>query len=89
MVGRIGEVLGLETEPCAPRILHAVLASDRPELWAAPQADPHDLVAFGASRAVVRHVLVGGRLEVEEGRLTRLDLAEIYREERGAAEKAE
>ena len=58
----------------------AVLASDRPELWAAPQADPHDLVAFGASRAAVRHVLVGGRLEVEEGRLTRLDLAEIYRE---------
>ena len=37
-------------------------------------------MAFGASRAVVRHVLVGGRLEVEEGRLTRLDLAEIYRE---------
>ena len=58
----------------------AILASDRPELWAAPQADPHDLVAFGASRAVVRHVLVGGRLEVEEGRLTRLDLEEIYRE---------
>ncbi len=58
----------------------AVLASDRPELWAAPQADPHDLVAFGASRAVVRHVLVGGRLEVEEGRLTRLNLEEIYRE---------
>ncbi|HTG34163.1 MAG TPA: amidohydrolase family protein [Thermoanaerobaculia bacterium] len=57
-----------------------VLASDRPELWAAPQADPHDLVAFGASRATVRHVLVGGRLEVEEGRLTRLDLEEIYRQ---------
>ena len=57
-----------------------VLASGRPELWAAPQADPHDLVAFGASRATVRHVLVGGRLEVEEGRLTRLDLEEIYRQ---------
>jgi len=57
-----------------------VLATGRPELWAAPQADPHDLVAFGASRATVRHVLVGGRLEVEEGRLTRLDLEEIYRQ---------
>jgi cytosine/adenosine deaminase-related metal-dependent hydrolase len=57
-----------------------VLANDRPELWAAPQADPHDLIAFGASRGTVRHVLVDGRLEVEDGRLTRLDLAEIYRE---------
>jgi 5-methylthioadenosine/S-adenosylhomocysteine deaminase len=57
-----------------------VLSSGRPELWAAPQADPHDLVAFGASGGAVRHVLVGGRLEVEEGRLTRLDLAEIYRQ---------
>ncbi|MGH7486087.1 MAG: 5'-deoxyadenosine deaminase, partial [bacterium] len=49
-------------------------------LWAAPQADPHDLVAYGASRATVRHVLIDGRLEVEDGRLTRLDLDEIYRE---------
>ncbi|HEX9943542.1 MAG TPA: amidohydrolase family protein [Thermoanaerobaculia bacterium] len=57
-----------------------ILATDRPELWAAPQADPHDLVVFGASRAAVRHVVVNGRLLVEDGRLTRLDLEEIYRE---------
>ncbi len=57
-----------------------VLSSDRPEMWAAPQCDPHDLVAFGASRAAVRHVLVGGRLLVESGRLTHLNLEEIYRE---------
>jgi 5-methylthioadenosine/S-adenosylhomocysteine deaminase len=57
-----------------------VLAAGRPELWAAPQADLHDLVAFGASRSTVRHVLIEGRVEVEEGRLTRLDLEEIYRE---------
>ncbi len=57
-----------------------VLAADRPELWAAPQADPHDLVAFGASRSTVRHVLIEGQVEVEDGRLTRLDLEEIYRE---------
>jgi 5-methylthioadenosine/S-adenosylhomocysteine deaminase len=64
-----------------------VLAAGRPELWAAPQADPHDLVAFGASRATVRHVLIEGRLEVEDGRLTRLDLEEIYRQsERHLAE---
>ncbi len=57
-----------------------VLSTDRPELWAAPQVDPHDLVAFGASRAAVRHVLVGGRPLVENGRLTHLDLEEIYRQ---------
>ncbi|MFP5288741.1 MAG: amidohydrolase family protein [Thermoanaerobaculia bacterium] len=57
-----------------------VLSLDRPELWAAPQVDPHDLVAFGASRAAVRHVLVAGRLLVEDGRLTRLDLGEIVRQ---------
>ncbi len=57
-----------------------VLSTARPELWAAPQVDPHDLVAFGASRAAVRHVLVEGRPIVEDGRLTHLDLAEIYRQ---------
>lgn len=57
-----------------------VLASSRPELWAAPQADPHDLVAFGASRGSVKHVLVAGRLLVEDGRLTHLDLDEILRQ---------
>lgn len=57
-----------------------VLAPGHPELWGAPQADPHDLVAFGASRAAVRHVLVDGRLLVEDGRLTLLDLEEILRE---------
>lgn len=57
-----------------------VLSLDRPELQAAPQVDPHDLVAFGASRAAVRHVLVAGRLLVEDGRLTHLDLGEIVRQ---------
>ncbi len=57
-----------------------VLAPSRPELWAAPQADPHDLVAFGASRAAVKHVLVAGKLLVEDGRLTHLDLDDILRQ---------
>lgn len=57
-----------------------VLAPSRSELWAAPQADPHDVVAFGASRASVKHVLVAGRLLVEDGRLTHLDLDEILRQ---------
>ena len=57
-----------------------VLSTDHPEIWAAPQADPHDRIAFGASRAAVRHTLVAGRLLVEDGRLTHLDLEEVYRE---------
>lgn len=57
-----------------------VLATGRPELWAAPGVDPHDRVVFSASRASVRHVLVAGEPLVEEGRLTRLDLAEIRRQ---------
>ncbi len=54
-----------------------VLDAGRPELWAAPEADLHDVVAFGGGRAAVRHVLVGGELLVEDGRLTGIDLAEI------------
>ncbi|HYO15619.1 MAG TPA: amidohydrolase family protein [Thermoanaerobaculia bacterium] len=57
-----------------------VLSAEGPETWAAPQADPHDRIAFGASRAAVRHVLVAGRLLVEDGRLAHLDLDEIHRE---------
>jgi 5-methylthioadenosine/S-adenosylhomocysteine deaminase len=57
-----------------------VLSANQPEIWAAPQADPHDRIAFGASRAAVRHVVAAGRLLVEDGRLTHLDLAEIHRE---------
>ncbi len=57
-----------------------VLATDRPELWASPQADLHDLVAFSASRANVRHVFVAGEQLVEDGRLTHLDLSEIRSE---------
>jgi 5-methylthioadenosine/S-adenosylhomocysteine deaminase len=76
-LGLQGEIGTIEPGKLADLV---VLTTDGPELWAAPQADPHDLVAFGASRAAVRHVLVEGRLVVEDGRLTRLDLEEIYRE---------
>ncbi len=61
-----------------------VLAGDRPELWADEGADPHDLVAFCGTRAAVRHVFVGGRPVVEEGRLAGLDLDEISRRARRA-----
>lgn len=55
-----------------------VLSRERPETWS-EAADPHDLVAFSASRADVRHVFVGGEPLVEDGRLTRLDAGEIRR----------
>jgi cytosine/adenosine deaminase-related metal-dependent hydrolase len=56
-----------------------VLALDRPELWTPVHADLHDLVVYGASRASVRHVFVSGEQLVEDGRLTKLDVAEIHR----------
>jgi 5-methylthioadenosine/S-adenosylhomocysteine deaminase len=73
--------LGLEDEvgslEVGKRADLVVLDLARPELVAAPQVDVHDLVAFSASPATVRHVLVDGELLVEDGRLTRLDLDEI------------
>lgn len=57
-----------------------VLGTDRPEMWCAPEADPHDLVVFAASRASVRHVLVDGALLVENARLAALDPRALRRE---------
>jgi 5-methylthioadenosine/S-adenosylhomocysteine deaminase len=76
-LGLQGEIGTIETGKLADL---AVLSAAHPETWTAPQADPHDRIVFGASRAAVRHVLVAGRLLVEDGRLVHLDLEEIYRE---------
>ena len=54
-----------------------VLDTARPEFFAAGQVDPHDLVAYGGSRAAVKHVLVNGDPLVRNGRLMRLDLEAI------------
>ena len=54
-----------------------VLSLDRPELALRDRGDLQDLVVYGASRASVRHVFVGGRQLVEDGRLVGLDLGEI------------
>ena len=73
--------LGLEDEigsiEIGKRADLLVLSPDRPEMWAAPGVDPHDLVAFSASRANVSRVLIGGESVVEDGRLVHLDLEEI------------
>ncbi len=76
-LGLQDEIGTIETGKAADLL---VLSLTRPEMWSAPQVDPHDLVAFGASRAAVRHVLVAGRPLVEDGRLTHLDLEEILRQ---------
>jgi 5-methylthioadenosine/S-adenosylhomocysteine deaminase len=70
----------IETGKAADLVVLAAAADGHPELWGAAAADPHDLVAFGASRGAVRHVVVDGQLLVENGRLTRLDAEEIFRE---------
>jgi 5-methylthioadenosine/S-adenosylhomocysteine deaminase len=59
-----------------------VLSTHQPELTAAAAVDPHDLIAFGAARTAVRHVMVEGELLVEDGRLAHLDLGEILRQAR-------
>lgn len=57
-----------------------VLALDRPELWAASPVDLHDLIAFSASGAHVRHVFVDGEHLVDDGRLTHFALDKIRSE---------
>lgn len=54
-----------------------IIDRHRPEFLAAEEVDPHDLIAFGGSRASVRHVFVAGEHLVADGSLTRLDWAEI------------
>lgn len=62
-----------------------VLRLDRPHLAASPGADPHDLLVWGGAGAAVRHVAIDGRLEVEDGRLTRIDLPELLARARSMA----
>lgn len=73
-LGLDGEVGSLEVGKRADLL---VLRPGHPELWAAPQADPHDVVLFGASPLAVRHVFVDGVAQVTDGALTRLDLGRI------------
>jgi len=62
-----------------------VVALEGVALVSAGEVDPHDLLAFSAGREDVRDVAIEGRLEVEAGRLVRLDGAAIAREARAAA----
>ena len=79
-VGTRSDVAGLRADGCGLRADGCGLQADVCGL----RADVHDLVAFGASRASVRHVLIAGEPMVEDGRLCHLDLDEIRREARRA-----
>ncbi len=83
--------LGLESEigslEVGKRADFVVLDLARPELVCAPGVDPHDRLAYAASPAAVRHVGIGGRLVVEDGRPTGIDLERVLREAAAAAER--
>lgn len=51
--------------------------AEDPALWPGDAVDPHDLVVYGGSRRAVRHVAVDGRLLVEAGRVSRIDLDDL------------
>lgn len=57
-----------------------ILDTGAPEMLAAAGADPHDIVAFSASRARVRHVFVDGEQLVEDGRITHFDFDALRKE---------
>ncbi len=54
-----------------------VLDTADPAFLAHESVDTHDLAAFSGSRAAVRHVFVGGRQVVRDGRLVGQDLDQI------------
>ncbi len=73
-IGLEDEIGSLEVGKAADLV---VLDGERLDLWAAPEADVHDVIAFGASRAAVREVMVEGEWLVEDGALSGRDLGEI------------
>lgn len=48
--------------------------ADEPALWPEDAVDFHELVVYGGGRRAVRHVVVDGRLLVEDGRMPSVDL---------------
>ncbi|MGH9379758.1 MAG: amidohydrolase family protein [Thermoanaerobaculia bacterium] len=72
-------VLGLEDEigslETGKRADVTVLSrADAPALWPEGEADVHDLVVYGGASRAVRHVVVDGRLLVEDSRVATIDL---------------
>jgi cytosine/adenosine deaminase-related metal-dependent hydrolase len=75
---RVGRIeVGLEADL-------VVIDLERPELVAADCVDPHDLVAFSATRAAIRDVFVRGRQLVDRGQLVGVDTVELLHQGRQA-----
>lgn len=76
--------LGLEQEvgsiEVGKRADLAILGLEHPGAFAAPAADPHDLVCYSAAGSWVRHVFVDGEQLVADGRLLHLDLESLRAE---------
>jgi len=75
-VGLAAEIGTIEPGKAADLL---VLSLADPAFLAAPEVDPHDLVAWSGGGFAVRHVMVGGEILVKDGRLTHLDVEEIRR----------
>jgi 5-methylthioadenosine/S-adenosylhomocysteine deaminase len=75
-LGLDSEIGSIELGKCADLV---ILRGDALELFASEASDPHDRVAYGATRSAVRHVLVEGELRVQDGQLQRIDRHEVQR----------
>jgi 5-methylthioadenosine/S-adenosylhomocysteine deaminase len=73
-IGMESEIGSLEAGKRADLL---VLSLDHPGLSVATEVDPHDLIAFSASRAAVRDVMIDGHWMVRDGNLKRHDVADI------------
>lgn len=80
-LGLADELGSLEPGKQADLVL---LDLDQPHL--APMHDPVTTLVYNASRRDVTHVMVGGRLVVEAGRLTTADVGDLVRDAQAAAE---
>jgi 5-methylthioadenosine/S-adenosylhomocysteine deaminase len=76
-LGRGSEIGSLEVGKAADMVL---VSTDRPH--AVPLFDPLTHLVFSTAKSDVLHVWVGGERVVEDGRLTRIDLAETLAEVR-------
>lgn len=80
-LGMASEVGSLEPGKAADLVL---VDLDQPHL--APLHDPVTTLIYNASRRDVTHVMVGGRLVVEDGALVAADRTQLVREAQAAAE---
>ncbi|HVL65557.1 MAG TPA: amidohydrolase family protein [Actinomycetota bacterium] len=74
---RGGEVLGLEVGSLRPGCFADVVALDLEDLSLQPRAHLERNVVSSMQQTAIKHVVVGGEVVVEEGRLTRIDRGEL------------